>query len=216
MKIVTVSCDKYADSAPAFVDLIRSKWPACPHDIVFVTNKKRLQVEQPVYYLNSRDDMSFGWRLKEFIKQHYTDEHLLFMMSDYFVKQVDSVKVAEAHQFCAMPGISHVRLRPMPHPQLPYSDDFGEIIKGSRYSLSLQPGIWRTNILYDLLRQNENPWQTEIEGSFRTALAPGRFLSAKKAAIYHLNYYRKGHTDGVAWVRENVARECWPEAVRDV
>lgn len=216
MKIIILSCNLYADTCPAFSELWHKTWPDCPHDLVFVTNKKRLAVTEPAYYLNRRSDLAFGWRLRKFIRSHYTDEHLLFMMSDYFVKSIDSDLIGQAHELCALPNIRHVRLRPMPHPQLPFLryPDFGLINKFKRYSLSLQPGIWETQVLYDLCRNDEDPWQTEVRGSSRAAFVPGLFLSTKRQAISHINYYRKGKVDGKSWVRENVSPENWPEACK--
>lgn len=216
MKIVIISCDIYSDTCPAFSELWHKAWPNCPHELVFVSNSKKLNVTEEAYYLDRKGDLAFGWRLRKFIRDHYTDEHLLFMMSDYLVKSIDIPLVAQAHELCATPEIKHVRLRPMPHPPLPFmpNDKFGRINKTARYSLSLQPGIWETQVLYDLLRGNENPWDTEVRGSIRVATVPGTFLSVKKNAISHINYYRKGKADGINWVRENVSKENWPEACK--
>lgn len=216
MKIVVVSCDKYADSCPAFVELWYKHWPDCPHKMVFVTNKKQIQVTQPVTYLEG-PDIAFGWRMRQFIKHNYTDEHLLFMMSDYFVKVLDAKMVGLAHELCAKPDVRHVRLRPMPHPQFPYNvEGFGVIDKRVRYSCSLQGGIWETQVLYDLMRDNENPWAVEINGSKRAAGIEGTFLSTTEPAILHHNYYRKGKAQGCDWVRDNVSEAAWPEACKDV
>jgi len=215
MKIVTVSCDLYADTAPAFAELIRTKWPGCAYDVVFVTNNKPLEVTEPVYYLNKREDAAFGWRMRQFIRHHYTEPYLLFMMSDYFIKSVDPVLVAQAHELCSTPQVRHVRLRPMPHPQMAYDmPGFGRIDKRKRYSLSLQPGIWETQVLYDLLSDNENPWASEINGSIRAKEIPGLFLSTTVPAITHVNYFNKGTPQSIQWVRDNVSPEHWPEGVK--
>lgn len=213
MKIVTISCDIYADTCPAFSELWYKAWPGCPHQIVFVTNSKELGVSEETHYLDRKGDLAFGWRLRKFIRDHYTDEHLLFMMSDYFVKDINTYLVGQAHELCATPEIKHVRLRPMPHPQLDFSHpDMGKIDKRKPYSLSLQPGIWETQVLYDLCRDNESPWHTETFGSTRVVNMSGTFLSTRVPAINHINYYRKGNVDGVGWVKENVSKENWPEA----
>lgn len=213
MKIVTISCDIYADTPSAFAYLLDKHWPDHP-EIVFVTNSKKLNVDNPVYYFNSRDDMAFGWRLRQFLKQHYIDDYLLFMMSDYLVKSVNIPLIERAYQLCKQPDVRHVRLRPMPHPPFDYNDDFGRIDKHQRYALSLQPGIWETRVLYDLLRDTDDPWQTEVRGSDRVRFIRGEFLSTRKMAISHVNYYRKGKAEGANWVRENVAKEYWTDEAK--
>lgn len=215
MKIVTISCNKYADTAPAFSELLHKHWPDCPHELVFVTNSTKLDVKEKVHYLDNRGDRDFGWRLRQFIKRHYTDDYLLFMMSDYFVKSVNAPLISQAHELCVYPNIHHVRLRPMPPPQIDfYHPNFGEIDKWERYSLSLQPGIWETQTIYDLCKDNEDPWQTEVKGSGRVAKVDGLFLSTQTHAMPFINYYRKGAADGIEWVRENVSEANWPEAAK--
>ena len=215
MKILVFACDRYADAAPAWWHLFQKNWTDCPHDVVFVTRQTRLDVPCPVYYLDQKKDMAFGWRLRTFLREHYTEEHLLIHMVDYFIKQVDTDMVARAHELCAMPNIRHVRLRPMPAPQQPYpAPGFGMIDKYSRYSLSLQPGIWETRVLNDLSNDRENPFATEIQGSGRARRVDGVFLSSEEWILVHHNYYNKGKPQGLDWVRENVIQEAWPEALK--
>lgn len=224
MKIVTVCCDAYADIAPAWLYLFRKNWADCPYEPVFVTTREKLDVDVPVYYINDdkHKDAHFGWRMREFISQHYDDDLMLFYMADYLIKHSNQTLVAEAEKLCYDPQIIHVRLRPMPPPQRPFKDRrFGVIDKGdprTRYVLSLQPGIWKTQAFYKLLRDAEDPWQTEIQGSTRALKTRGLFLSARGHAVSHLNYYMKGKVtpNTIRWVRENVPAEYWPSAVREV
>jgi hypothetical protein len=215
MKIITVACDRYADAAPAWWHLFKKNWPGCEYDVVFVTNKRKLDVPAPVQHLRGKD-IDFGSRLRQFLHDYYTEEHLLIHMIDYFIKDVDADLVAQAHELCALPDIRHVRLRPQPHPPRPYpAPGFGLIDKRARYSLSLQPGIWETQVLYDLCVDGENPWLTEMRGSGRVQKVPGTFLSVDRYVLPHLNYYRRHQPNGLDWVRDNVAEEAWPEAVRE-
>lgn len=214
MKIIVFSCDRYATIAPAFHHLLHKNWPGCPHSVMYVTNGRPLDVPVMVWRIKG-EERAFGWRLRQFIEGYYADEHMLLLMVDYLIKGVDGGLVADAHQLCATPDIRHVRLRPMPHPQHAHpAPGFGCIEKGSRYSLSLQPGIWETQVLYDLCRDNEDPWQTEIQGSIRTAQVRGEFLSAETHAMNHHNYYRKRRAQGVDWVRAEVPEEKWPREAR--
>lgn len=215
MKIVVFTCNRYADIAPAWLYLWRTKWPDCDYEPLFVTNGKTLGVDAPVYYLNGRDDLHFGWRLRQFVKRHYSEEHLLLTMADYLIKSVDDDTIRRAHELCALDAVRHVRLRPMPKPPHPYPvDGFGCVEKRARYSLSLQPGIWETQVIYDLCRDDENPWQTEVVGSQRVQYVAGDFLSTTEHVLPHINYYRKGTPQGLKWVRANVTEEFWPEALR--
>lgn len=215
MKIVTVACDQYADIAPAYHYLLNQNWPNHP-PLIYVTNAQPLKVDAPIVYVKG-EERAYGWRLRKFIKEHYKDELILLMMIDYLVKSVNRDLLDRAVRLCQRADVGHVRLRPMPHPQLPFPDDgdFGEIKKNTPYALSLQPGIWKARLIYDLCRDNENPWHTETRGSHRTHLTDLKLLSVKKEmAVAHHNYYRYGKPLGVDWVREMVPEECWPSAAR--
>jgi len=218
MKIVVISCDLYADTCRAFDDRLKKVWPDCPWEVIFVTNSKKLQVNRTVYYLGDRPDIAFGWRLKTFLRQYYDDSHLLFMMSDYLLKDVNAPVVQRAAELCvdSNGGIAHCRLRPMPPPQFDYPEPgFGRIDKRKRYCLSLQPGIWERETLMNLLRESEDPWKTEIWGSGRVAHnVKGVFLSTKEMVMPHTNYYYKGQPQGVNWVIDNVDPENWTDAAK--
>jgi len=215
VKVVVFCCDLYADAAKAFLAFKTRNWPDCPYDTVVVTNSKPLDVDVPVHYVKGKGDVKFGWRLRKFIKEHYTDDLLLLMMVDYFIQKASQPLVSKAEELCHLPDVRHVRLRPMPHPPLPYSEDFGQIDKKRPYALSLQPGIWETEVIYNLCRDDEDPWRTELSGSKRTRNVEGLFLSVKRTpAIVHFNYYRKRKPWGLNLVRDGIPRKAWPEAVR--
>lgn len=215
MKIVTVACDCYADIAASYEYLLDKNWRNHP-EVVYVTNSRKLKVNSQVHYIKG-EDAQFGWRFRRFVRDHYKDELLVFMMIDYLVKGVHLRLIDRAVALCERDDIGHVRLRPMPHPQLPFEDsrDFGEIKHNTPYALSLQPGIWETKLLHDLCRDDEDPWQTEVQGSRRMQNVKKRLLSTKVAPIVvHHNYYRRGKALGLNWVRDNVPSQLWPDAVR--
>jgi len=216
MKIIVINCDKYADVSAAWYALLQKMWPQCPYQVSYVTNSREIDVPAPVHYI-TRPDLDFGGRLRAFIHHHYTDHLILITMADYLIKSpADHDTILQAEELCSAPTIRHVRLRPMPKPKAPFKKEgFGRIRKGRRYSLSLQPGIWETQVLYDLLRPGENPWQTEIRGSQRTTGVRGSFLSTTKHVLPHHNYYRKGQPTALDWVEANVPEASWPDAVKE-
>jgi len=215
MKILVINCDVYEDVNRAWLALYRKQWPEQPYAPVYLTNRKETDVEAPVYYIHGKD-LDLGGRLKTFLATHYTEHLILITMADYLLKQrVDHSTVLRAQKLCQSKGVRHCRLRPMPVPPFPYpAKGFGKIKKQARYSLSLQPGIWETQVLYDLLRKGENPWQCEVKGSRRVKLIPGDFISTTEHVMSHHNYYRKGKPQAIEWARKNVPRDCWPEAVK--
>jgi len=215
MKIVVFNCDRYADVSAAWYELYRTMWPEQPYEVAYVTNSIEIDVPVPVYYIE-RPELDFGGRVRAFLHHHYTDDLLLLTMADYLLKgRVDHETVRRAEELCTAPLIRHCRLRPMPRPQRPFkAEGFGRIKKGTRYSLSLQPGIWESQVLYDLVQPGENPWHIETRGSGRTRGIRGSFLSTETHVLPHHNYYRKGKPQALDWVAANVPEACWPDAVR--
>jgi len=219
LKIITFTCDIYANIVPAYHYLWGKFWPDCPYEHVYVTNSKPLGVDAKVYYLKGKD-IDYGRRLRKFVSLHCQDNELgLFMMGDYLIKSMNISLIERARELCETPEIAHCRLRPMPHPQLPPPSHlskkvFGEIDRTKRYSLSLQPGIWRPKDLARCVKDAWNPWHCEIRGSQRTRKIKGLFLCTQKPAILHHNYYRKRKPFGPIWVKKNVPEKYWTKAVR--
>ena len=216
MKILAVTCDLYHDSVPAWEYLWYHHWPDCPYELEYLTNSKPLSTEKHVYYIHGPENQ-FGRRFRKFYSLHARDNELtLLMMADYFVRRLNVEMIEKAKKWCLRDEVSHVRLRPMPHPQGEFkrnNKDFGVIDKRKPYALSLQPGIWFPKDLSKCCRDRESAWHVETHGSGRTRRIPGLFLSTRRPAIVHLNYYRKRKPFGLSWVRDNVPREHWPNAV---
>jgi hypothetical protein len=136
------------------------------------------------------------------------------MMIDYLVVDVDARLISRADELIQRPEIGHIRLRPKPDPQLPYDDDFGMIRKLSRYSLSLQPGIWKTKTLYSLTRDHESPFETETQGSGRTNDVDETFLCSRQIALDHVNYYYMGGQPAGGWLKLNTPPSIWTDAAK--
>lgn len=217
--ILVFTCDKYSDTPAAFEYLWRRSWPNCPYPMSFITNSKPIRQlansSARVFYYPHLDQ-SYAFRLRRYIREQVipADAILLLMMADYFVRRIDVGLIEKSiHSMRRDRSIGHIRLRPLPPPVEPGAD-FGRIEKGARYSLSLQPGLWRSSLLYFLCRDEETAHQTEIQGSKRMSSVRQKVLSVVRPAIIHYNYYRHGaaNPNVVEWVRDMVTREAWPDA----
>lgn len=58
------------------------------------------------------------------------------------------------------------------------------------YRINAQIALWRVDYLKSILRTYENPWQFEMNGSFRSSLKRGVLLSVKKntPAVFDYDY----------------------------
>lgn len=209
MKVVVFTIDKYAYVGKTWWHYFKKFWPDCPYGVVVVGQKKLIR-DMPceIVYVNG-PTINFGLRMKDFLTNHYHDhELLLLLMLDYIPKQrVNQPVIAKAEALCRRKEFGHVRLRPYPHPQETFEEDpdFGEITPGSRYSLSLQPGIWEKDLLLKLLRPGESAHHTETRGSMRTKNRGKRFLSTMEHVYMHHNFFRRGEVNpgAAAWCKEH-------------
>ena len=198
MKLVVFSIDQYSHLGPLFLQYLNDKWPECPYDQVYIAQNRKIKVPHPVVQIRGRA-MDFGRRMRTFLRHHYTDDLLLLMMIDYIPKSADHALLIKSAKIASRPNIGHVRLRPMPKPSRVWAADadFGIVDKHRPYSLSLQPGIWDSQLLHDLCRDGDNAWYTETHGSSRTKDFPQLFLTTMKTAIGHHNAYRKQRFDPI-------------------
>lgn len=198
MKLVVLSIDSYSHLGPLFLKYLNGKWPECPYEQVYIAQTRKIDVPHPIVHIKGRA-MDFGKRMRTFLKKHYTDDALMIMMIDYIPKSANHNLLVKSEKVLSHPDIGHVRLRPMPPPSRPWpaDSDFGIVDKHRPYSLSLQPGMWDSQLLYDLCHDGENAWHTETHGSTRTKNFSQLFLSTMSVAIGHHNYYRKGRADPI-------------------
>lgn len=192
MKLVVFSIDKYSRIGPMFWQYLEAHWPA-HFDTIFIANHLPINVPAPVVSVPGIE-MNFGGRMRDFLRDHYTEDYLMLMMIDYIPKSSNDSLLKKSAEIIKRKDIGHIRLRPMPAPATNWNPDkdFGIIDKHKPYSLSLQPGIWESQLLFDLCRGGENAWHMETHGSTRTHRYPQTFLCTWEAAIYHHNYYIKG------------------------
>lgn len=197
MKLVVFSIDAYSRIGPMFHQYLEDKWPE-HFPCVYIANNLPINVPDPVVHIRARE-MNFGYRLRAFLRHHYTDDTLTLMMIDYIPKEVNNALIQKSAQLLQRPDIGHIRLRPLPRPEKKWKEDadYGLIDKRKPYALSLQPGMWETQLLYDLARNGENAWHMETHGSKRTIHSPKTFLCTWGFAINHHNYYRKRRIDPI-------------------
>lgn len=206
MQVVIWSIDKYKEVGPIFWHFYEKYWTNNEFCSIIVTESHHYKQIPCKHIKVPGRTMNFGGRMRNFLRE-YQDETLMLLMIDYVMKAPLEYDVFRtATRLINRPDVVHVRLRPMPHPQLPWPDRmFGEIRRASRYSLSLQPGIWETKTLFNLMRDGDNPWHTETHGSSRTGRVRGHMLSSNIPVYSHHNYFYKGKVlpRTKQWIEDN-------------
>jgi len=85
--------------------------------------------------------------------------------------------------------------------------------KGS-YSLSFQASIWRRELLLEVMRPGETPWQTEMIGTGRVVNSPYDVLGSFQWPLDYMICVNKGRFDREGlwmWPARTLSKEDWRE-----
>jgi len=166
MKIVVLTCNKYTWLVPVFLHFCKKNWPDNPYPIDIITETD--SIEGSVYYTQG---ISWSSGILNYLKQSDDDKFLL-TPEDYIIESsVDTGRVRLAESLCAG-NVGCVRLNA---PDKYFNRHAIKIdVKGFReypldkpYSMSMQAAIWQKQYLFDVLRDGEDAWQAELNGSER-------------------------------------------------
>jgi len=166
MKVVILACNKYTWLVPIFLHFYKKYWPDNPYQTEIVTETG--YIDGTVFY---NEETSWSNRLLNYLKQSKENKFLLVMEEHFIDKLVDNQRVEDAEKLCSG-NIGCVRLNAIDRWFCKYAvetniKNFKEYPLDKSYSMSMQTSIWQKQYLLDVLRENEDIWQTEIDGSER-------------------------------------------------
>lgn len=130
------------------------------------------------------------------------DDLVTFVLEDYWlIRKVnfEAIVIAEQYMF-ANPDVIRFDLAAdrMFSKDARYIGSIGQLdlceAKGP-YSLSFQASIFRKDLLLKVLRENESPWQTEINGSGRLNNLPYKVVGSYQWPMNYLIVANKGQID---------------------
>jgi len=207
LAVVVSSCDGYSDLWPPFFFFFFQYWGNCPYPTFLVANRKRYN-DPRVSTILVGEDLDWSSNLRRALLEIRLP-YVLLLLDDYFLKgPVNSQRIHELFLYMKRKGAGCLRLFPSPGPDTPCQDnsEVGEILIGARYRVSLQAAIWKKEILLELLREGESPWELEIKGSRRADTIEAPFLSVSRREPWPLLYLCTAVVRG-KWNREAV-RYC--------
>lgn len=188
--VVISSCDAYSDLWEPFFTLFFRYWPDCPFPIYLISNNL-IYPDSRVKTLPVGNNMSWAKDVFRALSVIPAD-FILYLQDDYFLQsKVETPVIEKLLEVIASQSIATIRLVGSPEPDIQFGNPFGlgGISKEAEYRVSLQAGLWRREIFRGLLKEDENPWEMEKNGSKRSQYLSEYFLSAsgKKGFI---PYYR--------------------------
>ena len=196
--IVVLSCDKYSDLWHVFFELFFRAWPDCPFPVYLLANRETFTGPR-VKTVLSIDDPDWSTSIKKCLKQ-IDHRHIWLFFDDVLLdRKIQKEKIDRLVKFVAQMDPSYLRFSRFPRPDKRISDHFGKCNVGSMYRTSLF-GIWKREVLLDLLREGESAWTFEHNGLARSSKYPD-FYGVYEEYFSYIHAVERG-----VWSRAAVAR----------
>ena len=193
--ILVNSCDSYSDLWEPFFKLLKIHWPEIVEHEVFLNTETKaffmpgIDLRKPS--LSELDCTTWSKRFKTCLDQIHT-KYVIILLDDFFLeKDVDVAKLSECVAIMERDEtIKNFSFVPTlwPNKDDGVFADFELKNKKSPYLLNLQAGLWRTEELKSLVRENETPWEFEEWGTHRAAKAGGKYYVAKEGCPQVFTY----------------------------
>lgn len=192
--VLVCSCDAYSDLWDPFFYLFHTYWPQCQFKVLLSTESKDYQngeIDIEVVHPKDKKDVPWGKRIKLAVKKINTP-YIILLLDDFFLTNfVDTQKIETCIKWLdENEDIANFSFVPSLWKDSPDRDFPGFELRpnGGRYKVNCQAGLWRTEMLYELIKPYEDPWEFEWRASCRSDLKPWRFYAAAKPKPWVFDY----------------------------
>ncbi len=191
--VLVSSCDAYSDLWTPFFTLFWRNWPDCPYSVYLGTNCAHF-ADARVRTLNAGGDESWSKNLRFFLNQ-IDSEYVLLLLEDFFL--TGSVSTTAVSEYVStLDTLNGTLLRLFPNPPPDSRVDgyayVGSIHQLAPFRVSAQAGIWKRSRLLTLLRDEENAWEFELNGTARTRGSAGGFYCTYKPILPYVHVVEQG------------------------
>ncbi len=200
---LVLSCDKYSDLWDSFYSLFFKAFDSEDFCIYHGSNLIKYDNDR-VINISSGYDENWSSSYLKILKQ-ITHENLFVILEDIFIDgNIDQILLRNCIDLIQRGDIKYIKYFPNPPGDINVSDS--TLLKlyqrGAPYRISVC-GFWKKAALINLLLEGENPWNFEINGSYRSSYSDG-FYVLKNKLFSHKNMVEKG-----VWINQS---KKWAEA----
>jgi hypothetical protein len=166
IKVVVLSCDKYSDLWPVFIDEFNRFWPNCPFRKLIISNKICLEYKG-FSTIPVGDDASWSTNLLSFLNLEISDYYFFIFDDTFLNRKVDDQRTLSTFSFIVKNKIKYLRCV---RSQVNFSsrEEFIVLSNKSFYRNSLVYSLVNREYLISLLREGESAWDYELRGNHRT------------------------------------------------
>lgn len=202
--IVVSTCDAFFDVWRPFAFFLRQRWADCPLRIFMIVNELRIS-SRMITPLPVGADRGWATNLRVALEQ-ITTPYVLYVQEDYFFTDpIDSSGLARDFTRMIERGADSLCFRARTHIEAtfrPLNDRFGVVPIESDGRTRNQITLWKREALHSILREGENGWEMERDGSPRTR--DMQILSYARRDNTPIPYLMSAIVRGL-WTREALA-----------
>lgn len=197
LAILILSCDKYADIWPTFLQQFKRYFPAEGYTIYLGSNRIPCDAEGVIPIL-SGEDPDWSTSLKKILAQIKEPKLFVILEDLLLASPIDMEGFQSALTYMLEKNARHVKYWAIPMALDPTENPkIGIYPKGAPYRATVC-GFWDREYLVNLLIEGENPWNFEILGSYRTSYSDG-FYGLTRPLCDYRNMIEKG-----CWIPQSV------------
>ncbi len=208
--VIVSSCDKYEDLWEPFFKILKTEWKELGEKqipIILNTEEKAFEYEG----LNIRtlglckNGVILSWtaRLRATLESIDTD-YIILLLDDFFMQ--DPVKTEKISQyikwmdenpristFCFKETYASKNIRDGKYEGFERRPLIGQ------YKFNCQAGLWRRDRLIEYLKKDENPWEWETIGNWRSYRHPSHLFYSHIPGVEHVFPYTYEISGTVFW-----------------
>ena len=193
ISLIYSTCDRYECLWDGFFRLWDKYWPSFDAQVVLNTETKSFSygnynIIRPTF---KKNDLTWSERLYGALNIVETP-YVLFTLDDFYIKSPIDIKTLD---MCIkqMDKDESVKLftfgwQPGNNILCTFSDKFEQRARFAPYRVNAQIALWRVSYLKKVIKLYENPWEFELNGSFRSSIYGGKLYSLKKNAPLVFDY----------------------------
>lgn len=171
LSVLVTSCDKYSHLLPYFTKLFDKYWESKDNYPKYISLESE-NVSFDGYTTLITGDVNWSNSLQIALKSIDTP-YVFLIFDDFFpVRTIPSKSIETAIQIAKARNLDKYVFH-YPHvvfngklDATDIADNVYQVQQDAEYTMTVQPGIWRTEFLRERL-DGENPWEFEINGSTR-------------------------------------------------
>ena len=188
--VIVISCDRYADLWRPFFFLFKRFWADCPYKVYLVTNHD-LATFPGVITLQIGEDVSWSGNVRKALA-FVEEEYVLMFLEDFFLcGRINRALIARVEVWIEKERPDYVLLNPTEKSPEPFNSLVDHVPVGALYRASTVLSLWKKETLLSLLKEGENAWDFELQGSERSDVFD-RFFATRSICFPIVNGVIKG------------------------